>query len=81
MKTTVDIPEAPLGEAKKLAAREGITLEALIERGLHRLIAETRQHPPFKLRRASFKGKGLSPDLEKASWEAVQDRAYEGRGG
>lgn len=80
MKTTIDISETLLKEAKKLAAREGVTLKALIERGLHRVIAETRQHPPFKLRRASFKGKGLSPDLQSASWEAVLDRAYEGRG-
>jgi hypothetical protein len=80
VKTTIDISEALLREAKKLAAREGVTLKALIERGLHRVIAETRQHPPFKLRRASFKGKGLSPDLQNASWEAVLDRAYEGRG-
>lgn len=80
MKTTVDIPEALLREAKKLAAQEGVTLEALIERGLHRVIAEARQHPPFKLRRASFKGNGLSPGLQNASWDAVLDHAYEGRG-
>ena len=77
MKTTFDIPQALLKEARKLAAWEGVTLEALIERALHRVIAETRQHPPFKLRRAPFKGKGLAPALQSASW---LDRAYEGRG-
>lgn len=80
MKTTIDISEALLREAKNLAAREGVTLKALIERALHRVIAETRQRPPFKLRRASFKGQGLSADLRNASWESVLDRAYEGRG-
>ena len=80
MKTTVDIPEALLREARKLAAREGATLEVLIERGLNRVIAEARQNPPFKLRRGSFKGKGLSPGLRNGSWEAVLGRAYAGRG-
>jgi len=79
MKTTVDTPEALLREARKLAAREGVTLEAFIERGLRQVI-EARQHPPFKLRRVSFKGKGLSPGLQNASWDAVLDHAYEGRG-
>jgi len=81
MKTTVEISDPLLREARKLAAREGVTLRTLIERGLHRVVAETRPAVPFKLRRASFKGKGLQPDLRHASWERVRDLAYEGRGG
>jgi hypothetical protein len=80
MKTTIDISDALLREAKKLAAREGITLKTLVERGLHRVLAETKQAPRFKLRRASFKGKGLQAELRDASWEAIRDLAYEGRG-
>jgi hypothetical protein len=80
MKTTVEISDPLLREARKLAAREGVTLRTVIERGLHRVIAETKQGTPFKLRRASFKGKGLRPDLRHASWERVRDLAYEGRG-
>jgi hypothetical protein len=80
MKTTVEISDPLLREARKLAAREGITLRALIERGLHRVVAETKPGAPFKLRRASFKGKGLQPNLRHAAWEHVRDLAYEGRG-
>ena len=80
MKTTVEISDPLLREARKLAAREGVTLRTIIERGLHRVITETKQGTPFKLRRASFKGKGLQPDLRHASWERVRDLAYEGRG-
>jgi hypothetical protein len=80
MKTTVEISDSLLREARKMAAREGITLRALIERGLHRVVAETKPGTPFKLRRASFKGKGLQSGLRNASWEHIRDLAYEGRG-
>ncbi len=80
MKTTVDISDPLLREARKVAAREGVTLRTLIERGLHRVVAETQQGKPFKLPRASFKGKGLQPALRDADWEKLRDLAYEGRG-
>jgi len=80
MKTTVEISDALLREARDIAAREGVTLRALIERGLRRIAAESGKAAPFKLRRASFKGSGLQPELRGSSWEAVRDLAYRGRG-
>lgn len=80
MKTTVEISDSLLREARKMAAREGVTLRTLIERGLHRVVAETKPGAPFKLRRASFKGKGLQQGLRDASWDNIRDLAYEGRG-
>jgi hypothetical protein len=59
MKTTIEISDLLLRQARKLAAREGVTLRALVERGLRRVVTETKPGAPFKLRRASFKGKGL----------------------
>jgi hypothetical protein len=81
MKTTMEISDSLLRDARKLAAREGVTLRALVERGLHRVVAETRTGAPFKMRRASFKGKGLQPEFRDASWERIRDLTYEGRGG
>lgn len=80
MKTTVEISDPLLREARKVAAREGVTLRTLIERGLHRVVTETKPGAAFKLRRASFRGKGLQPGLRNASWEHIRDLAYEGRG-
>lgn len=80
MKTTVEISDPLLREARKVAAREGVTLRTLIERGLHHVVGETRAATPFKLRRATFKGKGLRPELRDASWDKVRDLAYQGRG-
>jgi len=80
MKTTVEISDSLLREARRLAAREGVTLRTLVERGLHRIIAETEQRAPFKLRRASFKGNGRQAELDGASWDALRDLAYKDRG-
>ena len=80
MKTTVEISDSLLREVRKLAAREGVTLRSLVERGLHHVISEKKHRAPFKLRRASFKGKGIQPEFRSASWDQVRDVIYEDRG-
>jgi len=80
MKTTVDISTALLREARRRAAREGVTLETLIERGLRRVVSEAQPAAPFKLRRGSVKGEGLRPELRNASWDQLLELIYEGRG-
>jgi hypothetical protein len=81
MKTTVEIPDALLDEARRLATRQGTTLRALIEQGLRRVIAERKRASAFRLRKATFKGEGLQSHVAGASWERIRDIAYEGRGG
>jgi hypothetical protein len=80
MKTTVEVSDGLLREARKLAAREGVTLRTLVERGLHRVLTESKQGARFKLRRASFKGKGIAADLRDVPWERLRGLAYEDRG-
>jgi hypothetical protein len=81
MKTTLDISDPLLREARKLAARERTTLRALVERGLRHVVTEKKRGPAFRLRKASFKGRGLRPELADAGWDRLRDLAYEGRGG
>ena len=82
MKTTIDIADAILVEAKRVAAREGVTVKALVEQGLRSVLAgKGGRRPPFKLRSASYKGRGLRPELQGASWDRLRELAYEGRGG
>ncbi len=42
MKTTIELPDSVVQEAKVLAARRRTTLRALVLLGLERVIAETR---------------------------------------
>ena len=81
MKITVEISDHLLCEVRKLAARDGTTLRALVEQGLRSVVAERKRKRVFRLRKASFKGQGLRPELADVGWERLRDLTYEGRGG
>lgn len=78
MKTTVEISDALLREAKKVAAEEGSSLRALVEEGLRKALGDRRKRGGFRLRKASFGGEGLQEGLR---WDEMGEAAYEGRGG
>lgn len=80
VKTTVEISNSLLREVREVAAHEGVTLRTLVECGLHRIVAESKHSAPFKLRRASFNGRGRQPELREASWDELRDLVYEHRG-
>jgi hypothetical protein len=82
MKTTIDIADPLLREAKKLAGRDGTTLRALVEDGLRQVIsARSAKKKPVKFRFTTFRGEGLQPEFQDAGWEKIRDAIYEGRGG
>ena len=82
MKTTVEISDALLDEAKRVAALESSTLRELIEEGLRRSIDERKRkkRKGFRLRRASYRGKGLQPGVS-SEWDRLREAVYEGHGG
>ena len=81
MKTTLDISDPLLNEARKIAARENTTLRALVEQGLRQVVKERKKpQKKFKLRKVGFKGEGLAPEFQNASWAEILEEAYRGRG-
>lgn len=82
MKTTVEIADALLAEARQEAEREGTTLRALLEDGLRRVLADRAKArgKPFRLRDASVNGKGLQPGIREGDWDSIRERLYEGHG-
>ncbi len=80
MKTTVEIVDSLLAEAKRVAAREETTVRALIEEGLRRVLENRRAAEGFTLRKASFRGNGLRPEVQEGSWERIRDMIYDGHG-
>jgi hypothetical protein len=80
MKTTVEIPDALLEAARRVATRRGVTLRTLIEEGLRHAVKTDTRRSPFRLRDASVGGSGMDPAFEQADWEKVRDVIYTGRG-
>ena len=77
MKTSIELPDALLAEAKKLAVANGLTLQEVIEAGLRKVIDASRGRKPFKLRKCSVNGKGLAPGMD---WPRIREEIYRGRG-
>jgi len=81
MKTTIDIAKSLLDEARRQADRRGTTLRALVEDGLRRVLKADAKADDFRLRKVTFKGRGLHDDMAGAGWDEIRRRIYEGRGG
>ncbi len=81
MKTTIDIADSLLEEAKRVAAREKTTVKSLVESGLREVLTGRRSAESFRLRQASFKGQGVQSGLKEGDWSRIREIAYDGRGG
>ena len=82
MKTTIDIADSLFYEAKRVAARQGMTFRSLVEAALRqRLESESVSKKPFRLRKHTFRGNGLQTGLAEGEWGTIRQRAYDGRGG
>ena len=79
MKTTVEIPDTLFRDAKEYAARQGIPLRQVVERGLQMVL--TGSHPPgrrFRLRTITTKGEGLACHDD---WNTIRSLICKGHGG
>jgi hypothetical protein len=81
MKTTVEVSDALLARARRVAVERGTTLRALIEEGLRAVIERQGHARSFTLRKASYRGRGLRPDVAEGESARIIDASYEGRGG
>jgi hypothetical protein len=79
-KTTVELSDGLMRDAKKIALRERTTVKALIEQGLRAVILERARRKGFTLRRASFAGDGLVAGRSLQDWAAIRDHIYAERG-
>ncbi len=80
MKTTLDIADNTLKQAKELARRERATLRALVEEGLELVLKARASKPPYRSKPVTFSGRGLTPAYRDASWEKIRDEIHKGRG-
>ena len=82
MKTTIDLPDELLIEAKKQAAESRTTLRALFESGLRRELSErkrpTGETPRPTIRWVTSPG-GVPPGMDVSDRAAMHDKLRESR--
>lgn len=81
MKTTIDVADALLEEARRVAARDHTTLRQLVHEGLRRVLEERRpRRHTFHLRQVEPGGGGFQPEFAGGDWARIRDEIYRGRG-
>jgi hypothetical protein len=79
VKTTVEIPDPLFRQAKEYAARNGIPLREVFERGLETVLRGSRPAARrFRLKTVTTKGEGLACEDD---WGQIRSLIYEGHGG
>lgn len=74
MKTTVEIDDELLRQAKLRAAERGETLRALLERGLQRELDATQPHTGgYEMRDASVGGSWLRDGRTELDWDKMRE--------
>jgi Arc/MetJ family transcription regulator len=83
MKTTIEISDALLAAAKRAAIERNTTLRTVVEVALRRYLETTESEAEARprLRRCTFRGRGLQPGIAEGDWSTLRGLAYEGRGG
>jgi hypothetical protein len=74
MKTTIDIADGLLEEARTHAEAEGTTVRALVERGLRSVLAERPPPTPWRWEPVTFE---LHPEVDLRDWSEVREMIYE----
>ena len=80
MKTTIDISDHLMQRAKELSRREKVTLREIVEEGLDLVLAKRDLSVGYRTMPVTFKGEGISTELQNASWETIRDIVYDGHG-
>ncbi len=75
MKTTIDIADGLLEEARARAKAEGTTVRALVERGLREVLAERPSEEPWRFEPVTGE-LHPEPGVDLQNWEQVREIIY-----
>ena len=76
MKTTLDIDEELFAQAKRRARESGLSLSALVEEGLRRVLSDDTGRSPCRLPDLSVGDPGARDPLESYSWRDLRELMY-----
>ena len=74
----MEIADSLFRDAKQYAARHGIPLREVFERGLQMMMKGPQSRRRFRLKTITTKGDGLAADGE---WSNIRSMIYKGHGG
>jgi hypothetical protein len=80
MKTTIEISDELLERSRKTAKREGTSLRALVEEGLHLVLKSRCRTRAGEVRFPVHGGSGLTEEFRGAGWERIRDEIYRDHG-
>lgn len=80
MKTTIELPDTLIEQARRVAQREDTTLRALVEEGLQRSLEARRRAARRQLDFPSYGGDGLTDEFQDAPWSRIREEIYRGPG-
>lgn len=80
MKTTIELPDELIRQARRVARQEGGTLRALVEEGLQRSLEARRQAVHRQLDFPTYGGSGLTETFQGAPWSRIRDEIYREHG-
>jgi len=81
MKTTIEISDPLLRDAKRLPIATGTTLRALVEQGLRQGRPRAPGERSIQTPGRKLQGQGAYPEFADAEWDKIREAIYEGRGG
>lgn len=80
MKTTIELPDDLVRQARRIARQEGATLRALVEEGLQRSLEARRKAARRRLDFPTYGGSGLTEEFQGARWSRIRDEIYREHG-
>ena len=79
VKTTVELPDSLMRDAKAFAAKRGIPLREVFQQGLEAVLRNgSAPSKPYRMKTITTDGEGLQV---QGGWDEIRSMIYEGRGG
>lgn len=81
MMTTLEINDTLMLTAQQLAHQRNLTLPQVVEFALQSFVEqEQKREKGFRLRKCTFRGNGLQPEIQEGDWATIRKHIYEGQG-
>lgn len=82
MKTTIDLSDNLVREAKNMARSRGTTFREIVESAMRAYLqSRNKEKRRYAFKSHTFKGEGVQEGISEGDWNNIRSRVYEGRGG